>query len=57
MRKFGVVSEVTCDIELSQLAVKLNSLLLSNEANTFFELYLADYQGNLIDVPVLIETF
>ena len=57
MRKFGVVSEVSCDIELSQLAVKLDSLQLSSEANTFFELYLSDYEGNLIDVPVLMETF
>ena len=34
-----------------------NPLTLPLQANAFFELYLEDAKGNLIDVPVLIKNF
>ncbi len=37
--------------------VKWNPDELPKEANTFFELFILDRRGNLIDVPVLIKNF
>lgn len=56
MFKFGAVTESTCDFDLTRL-LKLNPDELPKEANTFFELFILDRRGNLIDVPVLIKNF
>jgi hypothetical protein len=53
MLRFGAVTESTCEFELSSL-VKGG---LPRDANTFFDLFILDRKGNLIDVPVLIRNF
>jgi hypothetical protein len=56
MLKFGAVTENTCEYSLIDL-VKWNPDDLPLEANTFFDLFILDRNGNLIDVPVLIRNF
>ena len=51
MMQFGSVVENNCEFSLSQL---ISQNTLPEEANTFFELYIKDSNGDLIDVPVLI---
>lgn len=52
MKKFGSISVSKCNIMLKDL---LNKLTLPGSANNFFELFLQDTNGNLIDIPVLIK--
>jgi hypothetical protein len=56
MTKFGVVTQNTCEFELKDLIVN-DADKLPVDANAFFELYIEDSRGNLIDVPVLIHNF
>ena len=56
MLKFGAVTENTCEYNLAQL-VQWDEDKLPQEANTFFELFIKDRNGNLVDVPVLIRNF
>jgi hypothetical protein len=53
MLRFGAVTESTCKFELSRLVTGG----LPRDANTFFDLFILDRKGNLIDVPVLIRNF
>lgn len=53
MNKFGTVTEKSCDFDLT----KLSSGPLPDDANFFFDLFIKDQNGNLIDVPVLITNF
>lgn len=55
MKRFGVVTEIRCDYELSGLTGGTNEI--PKDANAFFELFIKDRTGNLINVPVLISNF
>ncbi len=52
-RRFGVTIKLKCSFDISQL-VGPN---VPQEANKFYELFLEDANGDLIDVPVLIENY
>ena len=54
MLKFGAVTESTCEFDLARL-VQWDPDSLPQEANTFFDLFILDRRGNLIDVPILIK--
>lgn len=54
MKQFGVVTKNVCQFELDLLT---DENTLPEDANAFFELYIQDAVGNLIDVPVLINNF
>lgn len=56
MLKFGAVTKNTCSFALDDL-VKWDPSNLPSEANNFFELFLEDRNGNLVDIPVLIKNF
>lgn len=56
MFKFGAVSESYCEFDLSKL-VKWDPSDLPQSANTFFDLFILNAEGNLIDVPVLIRNY
>lgn len=50
----GTTVEFSCTYDLSGL-VSLNKFEVPRKANRFYELFLVDYNGDLIDVPVKIE--
>lgn len=50
----GTTVEIMCTYDLSVL-VSQNENLTPRKANNFYELFLEDYNGNMIDVPVLVE--
>ena len=54
LTSLGTVLEKKCSFDLSKLTD--NSLLPKN-ANIFYEMYLVDYNGDLIDVPVKINNY
>ena len=54
MLKFGAITENTCDFQLSQL-VKWDPTELPQTANSFFEMFIMDKDGSMIDVPVLVK--
>lgn len=56
MLKFGAVQENNCEFSLSSL-IKWDPDNLPDEANSFFDLFIMDRNGNLIDVPVLMRNF
>ena len=56
MARFGIVTESRCNLELFDL-INNSSDNLPLTANAFFELYLEDANGRLIDVPVVISNF
>lgn len=56
MKRFGVVTENTCEFEVSYLTGGKRSSL-PKDANAFYELYVKDDAGNLINVPVLVTNF
>ena len=56
MLKFGAVTQNECEFSLSQL-VQWDPEKLPSEANTFFDLFILDRNGNLVDVPVLIRNY
>ena len=56
MKMFGVVTVNECEFELKNL-ISNDPAKLPKDANSFFELYLQDANGNLVDVPVLITNF
>lgn len=51
--KFGTTIENDCTFDLSRLT-SLNEYDHPKNENMFYELYIQDYNGDLIDVPVLI---
>lgn len=56
MKRFGVVTENICDYELSSLTGGRTSSL-PKDANAFYELYVEDDSGSLVNVPVLVTNF
>lgn len=50
-----MVTEIRCEYELKSLTGGTNEI--SKDANAFFELFIKDQNGNLINVPVLISNF
>jgi hypothetical protein len=56
MMRFGAVTESICEFELGQL-IEVNSKDMPREANYFFDLYIKDRNGNLIDVPIAIRNY
>lgn len=54
--KFGALTESICEFDLTTL-VKWDTSELPVNANYFFDLFILDKNGNLIDVPVLIQNF
>jgi len=51
--RIGTTVEILCTFDLGRL-VSSNKYDLVKNANMFYELYLLDYNGNMIDVPTLI---
>lgn len=56
MKQFGVVTLNVCNFELNKLLDNLDDNL-PQDANAFFELFIQDANGDLVDVPVLITNF
>ena len=54
LTSLGTVLEKKCSFDLLKLTD--NSMLPKN-ANVFYELYLVDYNGDLVDVPVKIRNY
>ena len=54
MYRIGVTLRYLCKFDMKKL-ITANEFERPKEANFFFELYLVDWDGSLIDVPVLIE--
>lgn len=54
--QFGTTIDNSCTFDLSKLTSSSSYDHPTNE-NIFYELFLEDYNGNLIDVPVLIRNF
>lgn len=54
--RFGTTLEIDCEIDLKNL-ISTNQLDHPANENFFFELYIKDYNGDLIDVPVLIRNY
>lgn len=52
--KFGTTIENSCTFDLSRLTSSSQYDHPKNE-NMFYELYIQDYNGDLIDVPVLVQ--
>ena len=50
-KRFGVISQSTCDLYLNTL---VDESLFPEETNIFFEMFLEDNDGKLLEVPVLI---
>ena len=50
-RRFGVTMTNACKFDLNQLV----SDNLPSEANFFYEMFLEDANGDLIDIPILVE--
>ena len=55
MKRFGLVTDNSCTYELSQLVGGASEV--PKGVNSFYELYIEDEQGNLVDVPVLVTNF
>jgi len=51
--EIGTTTEIQCTFDLWNL-VSGNKNMMPRKANRFFELFLEDYNGNMVDVPVLI---
>lgn len=51
--RFGTTIQNSCTFDVSRLT-SLNEYDHPPEQNIFYELYIEDYNGDLIDVPVLI---
>lgn len=54
MLRFGTVTESYCSFDLTQL---ITGGSLPDNANYFFDLFVQDSSGNLIDVPIIITNF
>lgn len=57
MRKFGAMMQKSCVIDLEILKDKDPGKLMLEEANVFYELFLMDSFGQMIDIPVLIRNY
>lgn len=51
MEQFGVITKNACNLELDVL---LDPLQQPEEANAFYELYIEDRIGQLVDVPIVV---
>ena len=51
--EIGTTVQFKCTYDLQSLISKLD-YVTPRSANRFYELFLVDYNGDLIDVPVLI---
>lgn len=49
----GTTVQISCTYDLSKL-VSSNIYEVPRKANRFYELYLEDYNGHMIDIPALI---
>ena len=56
LRRFGTSIDISCQFDLSAL-VSASPYDHPKNENMFYELFLQDYNGDLIDVPVLITNF
>ena len=56
LMKFGTTIDKSCTFDLSKLTSSSIFDHPTNE-NVFYELYIKDYNGDLIDVPVLVTNF
>lgn len=54
LMKFGATIKETCNFDLSTLT-SLSPYDHPKNQNMFYELYIKDFNGDLIDVPVLIQ--
>lgn len=54
MFRIGVTQQFWCDFDLKHL-ISENKRERPLTENIFFELYLRDYNDDLIDVPILVE--
>lgn len=52
MKRFGIVTEKECEFELINLVGGKDEI--PKDANAFYEIFIRDAQGNLIDVPVVV---
>jgi len=55
MKRFGILTDNSCTYELSTLVG--GSEQVPKGVNSFYELYIEDESGNLVDVPVLVTNF
>ena len=53
LRKIGKTTKIQCDFDVSRL-VSTNKFDHFRNENFFYELFLVDYNGDLIDIPVQI---
>ncbi len=56
MMKFGVMSQYSCEFEISKLASQ-DQMTLPENANNFFDIFILDRKNNLVDVPVLVRNY
>jgi len=54
--KFGTTIENSCTFDLSNL-ISTSTFDHPENENMFYELYIQDYNGDLIDIPVLVRNF
>ena len=54
--RFGTTIQKSCTFDVGKLTSSNPYDHPSNE-NIFYEMFIVDYNGNLIDVPVLITNF
>lgn len=53
LRNFGTTIQNTCTFDLARLVSNNKNIHPRNE-NMFYEMYIEDYNGDLIDVPVVV---
>ncbi len=53
-KKFGTTLDSTCNFDLSRL-ISTTAFDHHRYQNMFFELYISDFNDDLVDVPVLIK--
>ena len=52
MKRFGIVTENICEYELNNLVGGADDV--PKDVNAFYEMFIQDENGNLVDVPVLV---
>lgn len=56
-KRFGVQLQIKCTFPINELKTTPNNLGARREANKFYELYLEDATGKLINVPILVSNY
>jgi hypothetical protein len=56
LKSFGTTLSSACNFDLSKL-ISTSTFDHHKNQNLFFELYLQDYNEDLIDIPILIKNF